>query len=218
MLTPALENLPGRCRIRLRSVDLLQHQPLFDFLECLLGYDLLSVLECVSGTTRSLSSSPMSESILDQLPPEPKLLWTPPHPELTRTHAFREKVNNVINKGANLKDYEDLYHWSVGEHSPSKEAVGSGADTTRMFWNAIWDESGIVGDKGLENGDTVCLLSFNFIHTTLTPIVRGLTQLRSRLRLSIHPSQCPPHHHGFPTPSSTGRRICSSPGPRKRSH
>lgn len=96
-------------------------------------------------------------------------LWVPPSPETTRTHAFIQKANNEIDPDAKLQGYSDLYAWSVGrleEHRASQSAsreLGvdvdpkeNGAvrrsDSLQKFWRAVWDETGVVGEKGVTDG------------------------------------------------------------------
>ncbi|KAI8061778.1 acetoacetate-CoA ligase [Gongronella butleri] len=65
------------------------------------------------------------------LPLEPKLLWTPSHPEDTEMDHFRVFVNDKYN--LDLKTYQDLYEWSVTEPA--------------LFWSTVWDRTGIVSSE-----------------------------------------------------------------------
>ncbi|WFD32139.1 acetoacetate--CoA ligase [Malassezia sp. CBS 17886] len=56
-----------------------------------------------------------------------RVVWTPPA-ESTRLDRFRERVNKE--HGLQLRDYADLHRWSVEE--------------TAAFWQALWDEIGVV--------------------------------------------------------------------------
>jgi len=59
-------------------------------------------------------------------------LWSPQDAFGTRTFRFRDLVNRKY--GLNLSTYEDLYQWSV--------------DNIADFWSTVWDETGVLGDKG----------------------------------------------------------------------
>ncbi|GJJ07461.1 hypothetical protein Clacol_001663 [Clathrus columnatus] len=63
----------------------------------------------------------------------PNLLWSPSSPASTSTFRFRDVVNKKY--GLSLKTYNDLYTWSV--------------ENISEFWSLIWDETNIVGDKGI---------------------------------------------------------------------
>ena len=70
-----------------------------------------------------------------------EVVWTPA-PErvgMTQLAAFIAAVN--ARRGLGLRDYDDLYRWSV--------------DDTGAFWSSWWDAAGVVGAKGgvaLEDG------------------------------------------------------------------
>ena len=55
-------------------------------------------------------------------------LWTPSHPETTNLAAFIKGLGHVGD------DYQAFWRWSV--ENPEK------------FWDAIWDYTGVIGDKG----------------------------------------------------------------------
>lgn len=59
-------------------------------------------------------------------------LYTPPSPQTSRTFHFLRAVNAKYNK--NLSTYAELYAWST--------------DRIDDFWSTVWDETGIIGDKG----------------------------------------------------------------------
>ncbi|CAO1632153.1 unnamed protein product [Sympodiomycopsis kandeliae] len=61
-----------------------------------------------------------------------KPIWTPADPSSTRISKFREQVAQKYS--VELEDYWQFWKWSV-------ENVGS-------FWNEVWDECEIIGDKG----------------------------------------------------------------------
>ncbi len=63
-------------------------------------------------------------------------LWTPSEPEKTNLAQFMRKL------GHNTLDYTAFWQWSV--------------DNPEKFWDAVWDFTGIIGDKGdviLRDGD-----------------------------------------------------------------
>ena len=77
-----------------------------------------------------MSSLPLikkSQSYQDEKP-----LWLPINPYGTRTFRFRDTISAKY--GISLSSYEDLYKWSV--------------ENIADFWSTVWDETGIVGDKG----------------------------------------------------------------------
>lgn len=59
-------------------------------------------------------------------------LWQPSAPNETSTYRFLRRVNAKYN--LSLASYFDLYKWSTTE-------IGE-------FWSTVWDETGIVGEKG----------------------------------------------------------------------
>lgn len=63
--------------------------------------------------------------------------WVPGDEEMrnARMSKFREFAN--AHYGRHMSDYWDLYHWSIGTPEEMNE-----------FWTALWDWSGILGDKG----------------------------------------------------------------------
>jgi hypothetical protein len=58
-------------------------------------------------------------------------LWTHPDPESTRMAEFKRGVNKKY--GLKLKNYDDLYKWSIDD-------IGS-------FWGEVWDFTGITASK-----------------------------------------------------------------------
>lgn len=60
-------------------------------------------------------------------------LWIPPNPEATRTYALLRSVNTRHQLSPPLKNYVDLYQWSM--------------DHVDLFWHAVWDETSIIGVK-----------------------------------------------------------------------
>lgn len=59
-------------------------------------------------------------------------LFVPKAPEETRTAHFRTRIN--AQHGLSLASYEDVYTWSTNN-------LGA-------FWSAVWDETGVIGEKG----------------------------------------------------------------------
>lgn len=63
-------------------------------------------------------------------PLQGRVMWTPPEGE-TRIDRFRERMNKEHN--LELKDYKELHRWSCDNLAP--------------FWQAVWDEAGIVASQ-----------------------------------------------------------------------
>ena len=63
---------------------------------------------------------------------DPPLLWRPQDPQSSRTHHFRRKINS--RHSLSHQTYEELWKWST-------ENIGD-------FWDAVWDETGVIGTKG----------------------------------------------------------------------
>ena len=72
-----------------------------------------------------------------------KPLWQPSAERIANANITRFIEFANRERGANLTDFDSLYDWSVTE--------------LETFWDAVWDFSGIVGDKGsdviLKDGD-----------------------------------------------------------------
>ncbi len=71
-------------------------------------------------------------------------LWTPAPDRVAKTHvaALIGQVNRRY--GLALKTYRDLHGWSISRSD--------------LFWDAVWDYCGVIGDKGarlLVDGDTM---------------------------------------------------------------
>jgi hypothetical protein len=79
------------------------------------------------------------------------VLWSPQHPHATRTHALLEKINMSLDPEADLKHYSDLYNWSIGA---PRTSLHNGT-TMQLFWSTIWDECGLVGEKGVRHDDSL---------------------------------------------------------------
>ncbi|MCG3168797.1 MAG: Acetyl-coenzyme A synthetase [Pseudomonadales bacterium] len=70
-----------------------------------------------------------------------KPLWTPEPAQARATAMHRLLGRAALAAGHPLPDYEALWQWSV--------------DAPREFWSLLWDECGVVGERGervLENG------------------------------------------------------------------
>lgn len=65
-------------------------------------------------------------------------IYTPPSPCTSRTFRFLRSVNAKYNES--LSTYADLYAWST--------------DHIDLFWSTVWDETGLVGQKGSHVVDT----------------------------------------------------------------
>lgn len=81
----------------------------------------------LDATMSSRSPLKTSQAYQDEKP-----LWFPRNPCGSRTFRFRDTVNSKY--GISLSSYEDLYKWSIENISD--------------FWSTVWDETGVVGDKG----------------------------------------------------------------------
>ena len=71
-------------------------------------------------------------------------LWSP-SPERMERALIDDFIQFAEDRsGHNLKNYPDLYQWSIDQHE--------------MFWSAVWDFSKVIGEKGLRilvNGDDI---------------------------------------------------------------
>lgn len=69
-------------------------------------------------------------------------LWTPSAGAVKNSHMGRFLSAAAARSGQSFAGYADLWRWSV--------------DHTEGFWSLLWDECGVIGDKGahvLEDGD-----------------------------------------------------------------
>lgn len=89
----------------------------------------------------------MSEDASSSVPP----LWSPRDPRTTRTYALLQKINTSLDPGADLQHHSDLYNWSIGTPGVSKY----NGTTMQLFWSTVWDECGIVGEKGFKCDDSL---------------------------------------------------------------
>src|SRR5262245_16410589 len=78
--------------------------------------------------------SPMSEAVTSANTQAEKSLWTPRRDGQSRLEQFIKYIAPVA--GQEFSDYASVHAWSIRE--PEK------------FWNAVWDFSGMIGDKGKE--------------------------------------------------------------------
>ena len=60
------------------------------------------------------------------------ILFNPPSPQSTKTHQFRSYLNQQFD--IKLDSYHHLWQWSI--------------DNRSSFWNAVWDFTKVVGEKG----------------------------------------------------------------------
>ena len=70
-----------------------------------------------------------------------KPLHAPDDVEATRTHRFLQRAN--AKHGLRLESYFDLWKWSTTD--------------TDLFWGDVWDETGVVGHKGVHVVDKSAL-------------------------------------------------------------
>lgn len=64
------------------------------------------------------------------------ILYRPPSPKSSPTHAFIDFINNRHAPQPPLETYDVLWQWSI--------------DNIAAFWDAVWDFTNVVGDKGGE--------------------------------------------------------------------
>lgn len=62
-------------------------------------------------------------------------LWQPSEEAIaySRTGRFRKSVN--ARRNLNLQNYEEFFDWSI--------------DNINDFWSDVWDETGVIGEKGV---------------------------------------------------------------------
>lgn len=106
-------------------------------------------------TVNLLTNTPHPAMSSETPPPSVPLLWSPRHPGATRTHALLETINTSLDPDANLKHYSDLYNWSIGA---SRSSIHNGT-TMQLFWSTIWDECGLVGEKGVGPDDSLTVIA-----------------------------------------------------------
>ncbi len=63
--------------------------------------------------------------------------WTPSEEEIRQASVTKLREFANARHGLQMRDYWDLHRWSTG----SPEEMND-------FWTALWDWSGIIGDKG----------------------------------------------------------------------
>ncbi|KIJ70551.1 hypothetical protein HYDPIDRAFT_172345 [Hydnomerulius pinastri MD-312] len=61
-----------------------------------------------------------------------RIMHKPENPEASRCFRFLKKVNKK--HGLSLRSYADIFEWSISR--------------VDLFWGDVWDEVGIIGDKG----------------------------------------------------------------------
>lgn len=81
---------------------------------------------------------------------------------LVRFHLLLFRyIANEIDPDAKLQGYSDLYAWSVGRleahrasrgHDHGEREAIKRSDTLQKFWSAVWDDTGVVGEKGVSDG------------------------------------------------------------------
>lgn len=59
-------------------------------------------------------------------------LYSPQSPENSATFRFQTRVNSEF--GLSLSTYHDLWKWSTAHID--------------KFWSLVWDDTGVIGDKG----------------------------------------------------------------------
>ncbi|OCB84825.1 acetoacetate-CoA ligase [Sanghuangporus baumii] len=92
----------------------------------------------MTNTALSQTSNANSQAI----EPEVKPLWEPSNQEDTPTFALLRKLNHKYAIHPPLETYEDLWRFSVTRQSD--------------FWGTVWDDVGIIGDRGRHVVDEDC--------------------------------------------------------------
>ena len=72
------------------------------------------------------------------------LLWQPQNPEKTQIYQFASHIKTQHGFDWH-EEYEQLWQWSV--------------DAPDIFWSALWDWHGVIGDKGTRKDSTEVILS-----------------------------------------------------------
>ncbi|KAG5651428.1 hypothetical protein H0H81_008658 [Sphagnurus paluster] len=72
-------------------------------------------------------------------------LYRPSNPHSSASFRFLARINTTL--GLSLKSYEELYTWSTVH--------------IQEFWSAVWDETNIIGHKGVHVVDPTALPSSN---------------------------------------------------------
>jgi hypothetical protein len=83
----------------------------------------------------------------------PPLHWTPTKDDIRNAamNDFRIFVNRQYGTDFEEGDYWSLHAWSIAN-----------TETINQFWNAIWDFSGVIGDKGAQPVGPRCIPDDNF--------------------------------------------------------
>jgi len=63
-------------------------------------------------------------------------LWTPDDARIKNSHLYRFMQKMEGAHGRSFEAYGDIWQWSV--------------DAPEAFWSAMWDETGVIGEKGVE--------------------------------------------------------------------
>ncbi|PPQ94013.1 hypothetical protein CVT25_009861 [Psilocybe cyanescens] len=113
-------------------------------------------------------------------------LFIPPDTESSPTFRFLQRVNSA--HGLNLSSYFDLYKWS----------------TSRLdaFWDLVWDETRIIGDKGSHVVDNTALPSANPVWFKDARInwAENMLHCRSEHKMALIEASCVMSVHPEPIP------------------
>lgn len=94
---------------------------------------MLTIQSRTQGMTLCLPSSLFpSHNRTHTMTPDSAPIWTPRDPSSTRISRFRERI--AAKYSTPLADHWQFWKWSV--------------DHVDLFWEEVWDECGVVGDKG----------------------------------------------------------------------
>jgi acetoacetyl-CoA synthetase len=88
-------------------------------------------------------------------------LYQPPNPEATAAFRFLNQINAKFR--LSLASYQDLYTWSITHIDD--------------FWSAVWDETDVIGHKGLHIVDKTSLPLINPTWFGSHPIVLASKKL-----------------------------------------
>ncbi|KIK97146.1 hypothetical protein PAXRUDRAFT_825234 [Paxillus rubicundulus Ve08.2h10] len=98
-------------------------------------------------------------------------LFKPQNPESSRCFGFLSKVNKE--RGLSLRSYLDLYDWSTTHID--------------LFWGDVWDEVGIIGQKGNHVVDEAAAPAANpsWFHEARLNWAENMLSCRSKERLAL---------------------------------
>jgi hypothetical protein len=87
-------------------------------------------------------------------------------PAEPQTHRFRRYVNERHAITPPLQTYEELWKWSTGQPHHHQQGYnndnggGGGEESLALFWEDVWDFTGVIGTR--DNNTRVSSLLYNF--------------------------------------------------------